>query len=183
MGYGFGWQLLAGSLTPIYNGLFTVSYYLFTDATGAQYHLNQNSSGVWSSLESVYVWYDSNVGRLYFRDGSFWVFGCTSAGTEQDAGVMYPTLMEDTNGNQITITYQAGAGVSWTNSSARIVNILDTRGAGGNTYTFSYTNSHLSSITNSIGTAEAYTFSITRRPRWRTHSHTPTTAPPLCSAP
>src|SRR5580704_4100488 len=161
VGYGFGWQLLAGSLTPIYNGLFTVSYYLFTDATGAQYHLNQNSSGVWSSLESVYVWYDSNVGRLYFRDGSFWVFGCTSAGTEQDAGVMYPTLMEDTNGNQITITYQTGAGVSWTNSSARIVNILDTRGAGGNTYTFNYTNSHLSSITNSIGTAEAYTFSIT----------------------
>jgi len=42
------------------------------------------------------------VGRLYFRDGSFWVLGCTSAGTEQDAGTMYPTVMEDTNGNQLS---------------------------------------------------------------------------------
>src|SRR5271165_6872857 len=160
VGYGFGWQLLAGSLTPLYDGAFTVYQYLFTDATGAQYHLNVNTSGIWSSKESIYVWYDSNAGRLYFRDGSFWVFGCTSAGTEQDAGTMYPTLMEDTNGNQITVTYQAGAGAAWTNSSARIVNVVDVRGgSGGNTYTFSYSNSHLSSITNSLQTAEAYTFS------------------------
>jgi hypothetical protein len=26
--------------------------------------------------------------------------GCTSAGTEADAGTLYPTLMQDTNGNQ-----------------------------------------------------------------------------------
>jgi len=104
------------------------------------------------------------MGRLYFRDGSSWVFGCTSAGTEQDAGTMYPTLMEDTNGHQITITYQAGAGAAWTNSSARIVTIQDVRGgSGGNTYSFSYALDsngflHLSAITNSLYTAEAYTF-------------------------
>ncbi len=70
VGYGYGWKLLAGSLLPVewHSG---ISEYLFTDSTGAQYHLNQNSSGVWSSLESIYVSYDSNASKLHFNDGSF----------------------------------------------------------------------------------------------------------------
>ncbi|MGI8745368.1 MAG: hypothetical protein ACR2NN_22895 [Bryobacteraceae bacterium] len=44
--------------------------------------------------------------------------------------------MEDTNGNQIAITYQAGVGVAWNNSNARIQTIQDVR--TGN-YTFTYT--------------------------------------------
>jgi len=71
VGYGYGWKLLAGSLLPVYDGYFTpVHHYVFTDSTGAEYRLDQNNSGVWSSLQSLYVYYDSNAGRLYFRDGS-----------------------------------------------------------------------------------------------------------------
>ena len=52
--------------------------------------------------------------------------------------------------------------MAWTNSSARIATIQDVRATGsGNYYSFTYTNAHLSSITNSLGTAEAYTFGYT----------------------
>ncbi len=44
VGYGYGWKLLAGSLLPIETPS-GIGEYLFTDATGAQYHLNQNSGG------------------------------------------------------------------------------------------------------------------------------------------
>jgi len=104
-GFGFGWQMMLGSVMPVYTGDGLLAFYLFTDATGAQYHLTQNSGGIWSSTESVYVWYNSNQNRLYFRNGTFWVMGCVSAGGEQDAGTLYPTIVEDTNGNQIIITY------------------------------------------------------------------------------
>jgi hypothetical protein len=63
---------------------------------------------VWSSTESAFVWYDSNTNLLHFRNGTFWVMGCVSAGGEPDAGTLYPTVVEDSNGNQIIITYMAG---------------------------------------------------------------------------
>jgi len=134
-GYGFGWQLMLGSVLPVwgpdptqmsFDG--TIQYYLYTDSTGAQYRLDQhNNTGVWSSLNSVYVWFDSNTSRLYFPNGTFWVMGCTSAGAEQDGGTLYPTIVEDSNGNQIIITYMAGVGVAWNNSSSRIETIEDAR--------------------------------------------------------
>jgi hypothetical protein len=102
VGYGFGWKLQAGSLRGFYATTYAVDHYLFTDATGAEYRLTVNNSGVWSSTEGIYVQYDSNANRLYFRDGSFWVMGDTSGGTEDDAGTMYPTTMEDTNGNSLS---------------------------------------------------------------------------------
>jgi YD repeat-containing protein len=161
VGYGYGWKLLAGSLLPLDAPSGLVGEYLFTDATGAQYHLNQNSGGVWTSVESVYVSYDSNVGKLHFNDGSFWVMGSTSAGTEWDAGTMYPTLMEDSNGNQVVISYNDGVGVTWGNSSSRISTIEDVRGSD---YAFTYntdTIPHLTGIVNYIGTAENYSFAYT----------------------
>ena len=162
VGYGFGWQLLAGSLTPVLSDPFTVSYYLFADSTGAEYRLDQNSGNIWTSKESIYVSYDAEAMRLYFRDGSFWYFGCISAVGEADQGVMYPTLMQDTNGNQVLITYQTSPGASWSNSSARITQIEDARGNGSSTYSFTYdtaTPTHLTAITSNIGTGENYTFS------------------------
>ncbi|MGA2136150.1 MAG: hypothetical protein ABSH50_27995, partial [Bryobacteraceae bacterium] len=177
-GYGFGWQLMLGSLTPVYSTYgtpFPIQYYLFTDSTGAQYHLNQNSGSVWSSTESIYVWYDASTNLLHFRDGSFWVMGCVSAGGEPDAGTMYPTAVEDSNGNQIITHYMPGAGANWNDSSARIMSIEDARavqytdsGTGDllyHSYAFSYTTgsnglSYLSSITNYVGTPENYSFTI-----------------------
>ena len=75
---------------------------------------------------------------------------------------MYPTLMEDSNGNQVIITYNAGLGVGWNNSSSRINTIEDVRGNGSSDYTFTYNTDsipHLTGITNSIGTPENYSFS------------------------
>ena len=134
VGYGFGWQLMAGSIRPYWNG-WSLDHFVFTDATGAQYRLDHQNNGVWSSAESIYVWYDYSASILHFKDGSFWYMGCISGGQEEDAGTMYPTTMEDTNGNQITISYLSGAspfgpggsGPNSTNSSARINQILDVR--------------------------------------------------------
>jgi YD repeat-containing protein len=168
-GFGYGWQLLAGSLTPVFSDPYTISYYLFTDATGAQYRLDQNNGNVWGSKESIYVNYDANANILYFPNGTHWTFGCTSATTEADSGVLYPTVMEDTNGNLINIRYNTAPGARWTNSSSRISEIEDVRavdnGSGDRrTYIFSYSTGtlpHLSSITNTIGSSESYVFNYT----------------------
>jgi hypothetical protein len=117
-GFGWGWKLQAGSLTPIYAGYFGIDHYVFTDATGAEYRLDVNNSGIWTSRESIYVEYDSNAGRLYFPDGTFWTFNCTAGGTEEDAGTMYPTGMQDTNGNQIGIWYFGGQNATTTSNPA-----------------------------------------------------------------
>jgi RHS repeat-associated protein len=181
VGYGFGWQMLIGSITPYIEGQdWTIDHYVYTDSTGAQYRLDQNNNGVWSGTNAVYVWFDSNADKLHFRDGSFWVMGSTSGGTEADAGTMYPTLIEDVNGNQVLINYQAGAGLAPTqiNSSARINIIEDLRAFGCSsyvpnvascaTYTFVYNTDvpvpHLTSITNKISTSENYSFSYSSAP-------------------
>ncbi len=167
VGYGYGWKLLAGSITPVWNpGGLTASYYLYTDSNGTEYRLDQNTSNVWSSKESVYIWFDANANALHLRDGSFWDFACISAATEPDSGVMHPTLMESTNGNQIIIRYQTAPGANWANSSARITQIEDVRATSRNnggyaTYDFTYNTDpipHLTSISNSINTGEAYSF-------------------------
>jgi len=169
VGYGYGWKLQAGSLTPYWQGFFTAHHYIFTDATGAEYRLDVNTNGVWTSKDSTYVSYDSNTNRVYFNDGSFWVMGCTSAGTEQDAGTMYPTLLEDSNGNQILIRYEPGVGITWPDSSARIREIEDTRALADGwgayrTYTINYDSDpvlpHITSIVSWIGSGENYLFAM-----------------------
>ena len=116
VGYGFGWQMQIGSITPYSSGTpgtTAIDRYVYSDGTGAQYRLDVNNNGVWSSSsQSVYVWFDANANRLHFRDGTFWVMGCTSSGGEADADTMYPTVIEDVNGNQVLIVYGAGAGYS-----------------------------------------------------------------------
>ncbi len=165
VGYGYGWKLLAGSITPHWSGS-VVDHYVFTDATGAEYWLSvNNGSNVWSSVESIYLQYDASAQILHFPNGSFWTMGCVSVYPEQDGGTYYPTVMEDTNGNQILITYENGIGASWPDSSARIKTIEDVRATYSSgaysTYQFAYNSDpipHLTSIANSIGTGEAYTF-------------------------
>jgi len=155
IGYGYGWRLMAGALLPVYSG-FTLSYYKFTDASGAEYRLDVNNSGIWTSRESVYVEYDATANRLYFRDGKFWTMGCTS-GYSPDAGTMYPTVMEDTNGNQINVTGFSGGA-----SCGLISGIHDARSVSGSSpYTFSFAwngQYHLASITSNVGTDEGFAF-------------------------
>ena len=102
VGNGHGWRLLAGSILPVYSDYYTVAFYVYSDSTGAQYRLDINIGGVWTGKEGVYVHYDANTNKLYFNDGSFWVMGAESDGAEFDAGTRYPTLMQDTNGNQLS---------------------------------------------------------------------------------
>lgn len=144
-----------------------IHHYTFTDATGAEYRLDQNSGGVWTSLDATYVSYDSNTNRLYFNDGSFWKMEAVSSGAEQDAGTRYPTVMQDSNGNQILIRYKTGVGVTWENSSARLDEIEDVRAVAYGfpvkyrTFSFTYNTDavpHLTGITNYINTSEGYSF-------------------------
>ena len=115
VGYGFGWQMLVGSVVPYYaaypNG---VDHYVYTDSTEAQYRLDQNSgTNVWGSTQGIYVWFDATSNILHFRDGWFWVMGCTSGGEEADAGTMYPTVIEDVSGNQVLVTYDTALGLPY----------------------------------------------------------------------
>ncbi len=153
VGYGLGWRLMAGSLTPKWDGGI-LSYYEFRDSSGAEYRLDQHNGSIWSSTEAIYVEYDETTGRLYFPDGSFWKFDCIAGGSEPDAGTRYPTLMQDTNGNQVFVRYKPALGTSTANTSARLNQIEDVRAKGGNTYTFTYstgTMPHLLYINQVVG--------------------------------
>ena len=46
MGYGLGWRLMAGSITPYWSGWNTIHHYVYTDSTGAEYRLDVNNSGI-----------------------------------------------------------------------------------------------------------------------------------------
>jgi hypothetical protein len=158
VGYGLGWKLLAGSITPIYLGSWAIHHYIYTDSTGAEYRLDVNNGGVWTSREGFYGSFDANTWYLYFPDGSKWQMYSQSGGYEEDAGTQYPTAFFDTNGNYILIGYAAGAGMGWTNSSSRITSVLDSRTPGG--YFLTYNSDpipHLVSLVSSFG-GESCTF-------------------------
>ena len=164
VGVGLGWTLQAGSIFPKWSGSTLLGYY-YMDSTGAQYTVDQQSGSVWSSQQAAYVWFDSSTDLLHFRDGSFWNMNVVSASTEQDSGTIYPSQMEDTNGNYIQLIYMAAVGYPYyyTNSS-RIYTITDPRAnPAGFTYTYSlsWTGTglpHLTSLYNYVGTTEKYTF-------------------------
>jgi hypothetical protein len=153
VGYGLGWTLQAGSLVPV------GAYYAFRDATGATYLLDQYANGVYTSKQGAYVSYDVNANRIYFPDGSFWVMGAKSAATEPDAGTLYPTKIQDSNGNYITIGYANG------NTSARLLSIMDARNGTQNGYGFQYNTDspvpHLIGIGGPLKTSESYTLTYT----------------------
>jgi len=87
IGYGYGWTLQVGSLTPYYKNPSSVpDHYLYIDGTGAQFRLNVNVSGIYSSQEGIYVWYDPATNLLHFKDGSTWLMGCTSGGSKPTSG-------------------------------------------------------------------------------------------------
>ncbi|MEZ5355296.1 MAG: hypothetical protein R2762_21895 [Bryobacteraceae bacterium] len=168
-GYGYGWRVLAGSVTPFWKNYYEMDHWVFTDNTGAEYRLDQQSSGVWTSKET-YVTYDSNQNRLYFNDGSFWLMYTISQGNERDSGTRYPTVMEDSNGNQILLNYYSGVNAPVGGSSSRISEIEDVRAQlccvpqKYRSYVFNYTTysgetlPHLTGISSELTDGENYTF-------------------------
>lgn len=178
VGYGYGWKVQLGSLTPYWYSFQHIDHYLFIDSTGAEYHLTNQSANVWSSsgslsAESIYVWYDANTNLLHFRDGSTWLMGCISGGLEPDLGTMYPTEVTDSNGNQVVVRYATGYGTSFPDSSGRISEVEDVRAIYNSstntrrTYYFTYLQEtgdpiplHIASINNTIGINESYMFGL-----------------------
>lgn len=171
VGYGYGWRVLAGTVTRYFtNG--QVSLVIFTDSTGTPYRLDRKVNadgstagtytGYWAaSTDKFYGIFEDDwlSYRLRFPDGSFWEFGSRAAGFEGDYGAAFPTLFQDSNGNQVKVSYKEGQGLGYANSSGRIDKIEDARAPSGSyTYAFNYTGFQLSSITNTISTNEAYTF-------------------------
>ncbi len=131
-GYGKGFLFQIGSVYGVYVNN-AIDHFEFQDSMGVIHKLMPSGS-VYKSADSTYMVWNYTNRTLTFRDGQVWTFNCTSVWPEQDAGAYYPTQLEDTNGNQITITYQPGTGQSTTNSSSRITQIVDTL----TTYQWSY---------------------------------------------
>jgi hypothetical protein len=159
-GAGYGWQLQIGSITPYYSSPWDVAFYVFRDATGAEYRLDQDNNGIWTSKDSIYVSFDDQWDILYFNDGSQWGMWNTSGSPELDAGTMYPTRIEDSNGNMVSVWYDYSSG----SGSSRILQIYDARnGWEAEAYDINYdANNHLGSITNNIGSGESFSFSYSR---------------------
>ena len=137
IGYGLGWTMQLGALIPESN------YYIFADATGAQYKLDQYNGTVWTSRDGTYVAYSPSLQQLFFPDGRFWTMNVVSASGEPDAGWRYPSKIEDSNGNYVTLQYPQGSGGGTINTSGRITQITDPLATGSNpSYSFTYTKLH-----------------------------------------
>ena len=159
---GLGWRMLFGAVQPI--GIGASAGYVHVEGTGAEYILVK-SGNRWISRNGVYISYDDSAHKLYFPDGTVWNMDCISSSAESDSGTRYPTLIRDTNGNQIFVQYLAGKGSTIPNTSSRISAIQDARAqnlpAGRRTYSFLYSSDitpKLISIVNHIGSIEGFQF-------------------------
>jgi RHS repeat-associated protein len=167
-GSGYGWKIQIAAVVPkTKNG--EINGYVFVDGTGAEYALIQNGQ-LWTSLDGHYITWDPGQSLLLFPNGSSLRFGSTSGSGEPDAGTLYPTLIECSNGNQILVSYLPGVGQGGSNTSSRISNIQDARagysGNGTSSYAFLYSSDRLPrlmSIVNSVNTGESYSFSYTSK--------------------
>ncbi|MBY0507304.1 MAG: hypothetical protein K2X03_25540 [Bryobacteraceae bacterium] len=63
LGFGHGWRLQAGAIAPIWNGS-AFSHFVFTDSTGAEYHLTVNNNGVWSGKDCAYVYNEERAAQM-----------------------------------------------------------------------------------------------------------------------
>ncbi|WP_263385931.1 RHS repeat domain-containing protein [Granulicella arctica] len=165
---GYAWRLHISSVIPETNGT-TASGFTFVDGSGAEYRMTQ-SGNVWRSLNGHYVTWDPAQSTLWLANGSSMTFGSVAGPHEDDAGTMYPTLIQDTNGNQIVVSYLAGIGQTGSNSSGRISQIQDARagfaGDGQFSYIFMYSSGQLPrlhSIVNTVGSLENYSFSYVQQ--------------------
>jgi RHS repeat-associated protein len=172
-GVGFGWRLQVGSVLPIYSAGSSISGYTYVDLAGAEYPMVQSvgASNLWETKQGLNVTLDALASILYFPTGTSWVMGSISAQSEADAGAMYPTLIEDSNGNQITVQYLPGIGRTDANTSSRIASIEDARavsvGSGRQTYSFVYSADplpRLLSVVALIPTGENYNFTYSTQP-------------------
>lgn len=165
VGYGYGWRIQFASIVPRVKDDGSVTGYTFIDGSGTEYDLTAVGDR-WISLNGAYATWDPTAKTLSLRDGTSFLFGCTSASGEADSGTLYPTLLQCSNGNQVVVRYLPGVGQVQANSSARIAEIVDARSIfstdGPRSYAFAYSNDsipHLQSISSSVATPETFSFS------------------------
>jgi RHS repeat-associated protein len=139
-GYGAGWSLWLGATYPVYaSGV--IDHYRFIDSSGATHRLYPSTGDTYVSRDSTYLKWDRVLHRLWFRDGTFWDFDYVSLDPEPDAGTRYPTKIQDTNGNYLTISYLTGARINDIHDSRHYDSVYDTTD-----YHFVYVNNRLDSI-------------------------------------
>ena len=158
-GVGYGWIIQLGCIVPNYSDG-NIAGYSFINDTGAEFHLSL-SRGVWICAQGLYISFDPSGKKLQFSDGSFWVMGCASASVEADVGVLYPTVLQDKNGNRVRVRYMRGMGAQQDNTSGRILEIVDFRAvetdSGRRSYSFAYSDEstpQLLSITSHVDAKE-----------------------------
>ena len=163
-GFGYGWRTQIGAIVPRYTKK-NITGYTYINETSAEYPLTLSGS-VWVSLQGLYISYDPAKMQLQFPNGTFWIMGCESASGEADAGALYPTLIQDRNGNQIILRYMRGTGSINENTSSRITEVVDARAidiaSSRKTYDFVYDAGEiprLLSINSHIGNSESWSFS------------------------
>ena len=167
LGTGFGWGLRIASIVPVLNDG-TITGYTYVDAHGSEYVLTKSGS-VWVSLNGHYFTWDPASATVKHASGNMLVFSCTSSAGEPDAGALYPTLIQDTNGNQVIVQYQAGYLGQGSDSSSRITSISDARAAisgSDQSYSFAYSNDRLPrllSISSHLPTGESYNFNYAQQ--------------------
>ena len=167
-GFGFGWRLGIAAIVPqLKDG--AISGYTYVDGHGSEYVLTQNGK-IWVSLQSQYLTWDPALAVLRFASGKTYKFGCTSCRGEADAGSLYPTVIEDSNGNQILVQYEPGITCSTANSSSRLSSISDARSVFSSdkaqVYLFTYSKGRsprLLSISANVPSLENYSFLYTEQ--------------------
>jgi RHS repeat-associated protein len=139
-GYGAGWSLWLGAMYPVY-AAGVIDHYRFIDSSGATHRLYPSTGDTYVSRDSTYLKWDRVLHRLWFRNGTFWDFDYVSLDPEPDAGTRYPTKIQDTNGNYVTISYLTGARINDIHDSRHYDSVYDTTD-----YHFVYVNNRLDSI-------------------------------------
>jgi RHS repeat-associated protein len=133
IGYGLGFNFIIAAAYPVYSGT-EIDHIEFLSSDGILHKLlpTDSSKRYFKPQDSTYLLWDNLASpdpTLTFKDGTVWRFGCVSQETAAngDGGTRYPTELRDTNGNLITVTYEAAAGMSGSNSSGRIYTAADSQ--------------------------------------------------------
>jgi RHS repeat-associated protein len=124
---GIGWYL---GFAKLIQGS---SSYAIVFPDGSSHEIQQNSNGVWQSIDSTYILLNVSTNTATLKGGTNLVFGNTVGNAS------YLTKMEDTNGNQITASYLSGTG--------KLSQVNDTLGLAA-TFTYNQTTGCLQSITS-----------------------------------
>ena len=153
IGFGWGWRMQAGSLTPVWQNANTFLYWIFTDPTGAEYRLDTYAGGKWPSKDGLYATYEPATDKLCFNDGSHWLMTVVSAANEADAGTRYSQWITHKNGNYLTIQYGPAIGKPYynVNTSARVTVI----NYSNRTIQFNYNTDAIPHLTSTSGSDPA----------------------------